>query len=458
MAAFSDQVTASTSHQDYDFVNQPDQDYFCPVTLELLSEPQQTSCCGQHLSLNAANRLTKGHMPCPLCKKQFFTTNEDKWFQRKVKELKVRCPYKTNGCFWIGEFGDLKTHSVSCTKRSWTCPFCSLVTKYDAKSAHSGVCHKTPVQCPNHCEIGTVPRCDTQKHLLACPLQLVECKFAEFGCKEKVHRNDLANHVRESAVNHLMDATLLNLQLTKEIHKKMEEKDEQIRSLQTNVAKLGSQIDDRVFFLQQDGIKHSTSVQQKVDKSTTDIQASIDAKSALVQDSIVRSVAAIQQTIQGTTSSAFCSHTFVIDNYSLRKQEGIINPCWDSGAFFCQNYKISLCIFLNGSTTAVNTHLSPFLCLWPGDFDGRLKWPIQCVVHLQMVNQEGDHSHRSVVGLVDFYEARINLDETKLIGTSYKFFRIDQLSVIRRVTQGSIFYLKNDSLIFKMDLKIIPQS
>ena len=45
--------------KEYDFVEEPSQDYICPVTLELLRDPQQTTCCGHHLSLEAATGYSK---------------------------------------------------------------------------------------------------------------------------------------------------------------------------------------------------------------------------------------------------------------------------------------------------------------------------------------------------------------------------------------------------------------
>ena len=53
---------------DFDFVKKPDQDLYCPVTLEILLEPHQTDCCGQHISEKAANRIIKDGKPCPMCK------------------------------------------------------------------------------------------------------------------------------------------------------------------------------------------------------------------------------------------------------------------------------------------------------------------------------------------------------------------------------------------------------
>ena len=64
-----------------------------------------------------------------------------------------------------------------------------------------------------------------------CPLQLVECEFANTGCEVKVPRRDLTRHMTENAQHHLMSETLLNLRLTRELHQKLEEKDQQIAEL-----------------------------------------------------------------------------------------------------------------------------------------------------------------------------------------------------------------------------------
>ena len=54
--------------KEFDFEERPSQDFFCPVSLELLLEPQQTSCCGNHLSLEVATRLRReAGKACPVC-------------------------------------------------------------------------------------------------------------------------------------------------------------------------------------------------------------------------------------------------------------------------------------------------------------------------------------------------------------------------------------------------------
>ena len=240
-----DHTSRDGASQDYDFVEQPDQDFYCPVSLEILLEPHQTDCCGQHISQKAADRLIKEGKPCPMCKDENFTTHQDKYFKRNmINKLKVRCPHKKSGCVWVGGLGDLNQHSTSCPNRKWKCQHCNFETTYEVgTNDHTPNCTKYPKPCPYRCEIGTVPRCDVEKHLLVCPLQLVECEFAQSGCDVKVPRGDLAKHMTENAQHHLMSTTLLNLRLTRELHQKMEEKDQQIVHLQQQVKEMDSKID-----------------------------------------------------------------------------------------------------------------------------------------------------------------------------------------------------------------------
>ena len=146
-----------------------------------------------------------------------------------------------------GELGDLNNHSTSCPKRPWKCQYCDLESTFDVgTNEHTPNCDQYPLSCPNQCEIGTVLRCDAEKHLLVCPLQLVECEFANVGCEVKVPRRDLTRHMTENAQHHLMSATLLNLRLTRELHQKMEEKDQQITKLQQQINNLDTKLEDQV--------------------------------------------------------------------------------------------------------------------------------------------------------------------------------------------------------------------
>ncbi len=259
-----EQITQQ-AEPDYDLVEQPDKDLYCPVTLEILVEPHQTDCCGQHISEKAAQRIIRDGKPCPMCNNAPFKTLKDKFFKRNtINKLNVRCPHKKSGCEWTGELGDLNHHTTSCPKRPWKCQYCDFESTHDiGTNDHTSCCDNYPLPCPNQCEIGTVLRSQADSHLLECPLQLVECKFAGAGCDVKVPRRDLVGHMTESVQHHLLTATLLNLQLTRELHQKMEEKDQQIVDLQKQVKQVkeqGNAIDTNI---QQLDAKVDTKFQQQ---------------------------------------------------------------------------------------------------------------------------------------------------------------------------------------------------
>ena len=96
--------------RDFDYVERPSEDFFCPVSLELLLEPQLTSCCGHHLSLEAATRLQREGKACPLCNGEQWSAVLDKYHRRKVHEVRVRCWHTDNGCAWVGEVNAIFTH------------------------------------------------------------------------------------------------------------------------------------------------------------------------------------------------------------------------------------------------------------------------------------------------------------------------------------------------------------
>ena len=70
---------------EYDFVEELTQDYLCPITLELLRDPQQSTCCGHHFSLEAVIKLQRDKKPCPVCKEPNLLTMPDKFYNRKIR-------------------------------------------------------------------------------------------------------------------------------------------------------------------------------------------------------------------------------------------------------------------------------------------------------------------------------------------------------------------------------------
>ena len=259
---------ATTGKEEYDFIEQPSQEYLCPVTFELLFHPEQTTCCGHHISNEAVTRIQRDKKPCPLCNKPNLTTMPDKFFRRKVHELKVRCSHKEGGCEWVGDLGSYDDHVKKCPKRPWSCEFCDFESMYDIVIEHLQNCVKHPIPCPNACEINTIPLSDVESHLLECPLQLVACELAHAGCSAQVARRDLPLHMKESVQQHLLSASLLNLQLTRD---KIERQDQELKKKDEEMALKDQQLveiekeakEQRERDLKETDLKYTEMVQEK---------------------------------------------------------------------------------------------------------------------------------------------------------------------------------------------------
>ena len=111
-----------TTEIEFDFIERPSKDFFCPVTFELLLTPHLTACCGNYLSERAVKRLKQEGKPCPLCKEPELATMLDKRHVRRVREVRVRCPHTARGCEWVGEVGQLNSHTDSCLMRHMEAP------------------------------------------------------------------------------------------------------------------------------------------------------------------------------------------------------------------------------------------------------------------------------------------------------------------------------------------------
>lgn len=391
---------ANSPETEYDFVVQPDQDYFCPVSLDVLCEPQQTSCCGQHISKQAVRLLLSKGKPCPLCKSETFTVHDDKYFLRKVKELKVRCPYKMSGCTWEGELGDLDLHITSCPKRPWKCQHCNFEAIYEVgASEHTPSCTKYPESCPNGCRVESIIRCDMDKHLLVCSLQLVDCEYAHAGCDVKVPRGDLAKHVTENVQHHLLSATLLNLQLSRELHHKMEEKDQQIAELEMKLAEKDSEMS--------------------------------------------RSLNHLNKLIILSTQGFSC-HDFQFTEFEKRRAN---KTTWHSPKVYSSHrgYCFKLNISLSGVWEDGTLHLVPSISSERGAYDKELKWPIRCTLQLMLINQQNDRKNLIMIFGAIFFRAGI----LKLFSlrTSAKF-------PIGRESWSE--FIADDALQFRLLLQVQP--
>ena len=393
----------------------PSEEYFCPVTFELLIDPVQTNfCCGNHLS---REQLQAEGKPCPLCEKTPLKTTDDRFFKRKVRQLKIRCHNKSAGCGWVGELGELESHlnlgslevqcdfvevecplkcgkilqrrnvkkhkSKYCVKRPFSCKYC------DYKSTHEKVvkdhwpkCQHFPKLCPNKCSTDTIERRFLQHHLQEqCLLQKIPCEFAFSGCQATVERKSMQKHLDEN----------------KDVHLKM---------TASKCKDLEAKLTDTTLAL----AKMAT---QPVFNPPPDI---------------------------------------IMNEFERRKNE---DESWFSPAFYTHvgGYKMCLNITANGWGTGKGTHVSVCVYMMKGEFDSHLKWPFKGEITVELVNQkEGGKNHEKNIGHthieeLDAYFQRVTKGERAERGWGYPQF-ISHADLYK--PEEGKEYLLNDTLIFRV--------
>ena len=215
--------------REYTFVDTPVrllEEVKCPICLQLVAEPVETSCCGQLF----CSHCIEGQKDCPTCRWEF-RTKPNNGTARLMKAFRVKCPNSEDDCEWEGDLGDVEKHTETkcsikktecpngcgdwiklqvldahvkntCTLRKVKCP-CGIEVIYsDIHTKHYATCNAFPVKCPAKCS-QVVERKYMMQHLTECPEELVTCDHAALGvCNAIVKRKDKENHVSDETAHY----------------------------------------------------------------------------------------------------------------------------------------------------------------------------------------------------------------------------------------------------------------
>ena len=376
--------------EDIDFAEEPSREFFCPVTLALLREPQQTLCCGNHISPEAVATLQKSGKPCPLCKEVNFKTLPDKFFKRIVNELKVRCPRKSVGCPWVGKLGGLERHlsldsaegectfvevacthscglriqrrmldthkATGCPQRPFKCQHCGHdATHSEITTLHYSRCEKFPLECPNKCGEKAIERRNLPSHRERCPLEVIACEFSHAGCTANLQRVKMVDHKRQSVDEHL--------------------------------AMAGKTIEQQATTLQQ-----QATMQAKTIATLQHQISSLQLEATLVKQLVAHLKPG---SLAESPSVVFIPPpTIIMTNFSQHKSAG---DTWYSPPFYSHigGYKMCLRVHANGVGVDTGTHVSVFVHLMRGEYDNDLLWPFRGWIIFELVNRRADTRHVS---------------------------------------------------------------
>ena len=124
---------------------------------------------------------------------------------------------------------------------------------------------------------------------------------------------------------------------------------------------------------------------------------------------------------------------------------------WTSDAFYSHSrgYKLCLNVEANGYGTAKGSHVSIFIYIMKGEYDGNLPWPCKAQVCVELLNQVADEGHHSY--MIDFEEEEATRVQTGETGTNgygpCSFIAHDNL---RYSITTNTQYLNDDCLFFRI--------
>ena len=318
-------------YNEYHFVEQPPDEYFCPVSFAVLLEPYQTRCCGNHLSQEAYQRLQG--QACPVCREENLTAVDDKFHKRKVLCVKVRCPHKAEGCEWEGELGSLEQH----------------LNTNSSKQLCAEECQYVDVDCPH-------------------------------SCGERFKRHALQLHVKDCM------PTMLAQEVPK-LKVIVQEQSEQIKQQGDQIKQQGDQIKQ-----QGDQIKQQGDQIKQQEDQIKQLEDQIKQDKDLIKqqgDQIKQQGDQIKQ--QGDQIKTLMKFNklvtppvdIVMDEFRKRRWT---DDEWYSFPFYSHlgGYKMCLNVCANGEGDGKGTHVSVFVYLMRGEFDDDLKWPFSGEITVQL--------------------------------------------------------------------------
>ena len=393
----------------------------CPICLELVFDPVQTSC--GHLFCGRCITRTE---TCPVDRANF-TTTPDNFNNRRLGNFKVKCPNSEKGCDWVGELREAEDHiseicphqttvkcrngcgteierehrktheATECIHRIIKCPRCPYRgTCSTVTTVHPMVCESVRLDCVAGCK-RTLTRRAMEDHLAKiCSEELVECPHKMAGCTSVVKRKDLKQHTsdKDYHLQVLVGSSTAAIQGSCRIIQRCFNPASDKNSHQDLMQSCTSAIQQFCAIIQ-----HGTSPTSGEDHH---IQALTEpytvAKRQLYE--------AIQLSRDGLRMPlAFCPWlqnkpscyplppwVFRLEGFQEKKETSYR---WFSDPVYSHfgGYKMCLSVDAYGGNNANGTFVGVYISLMRGDNDDNLKWPFNGTIKVSLLNQLEDGQH-----------------------------------------------------------------
>ena len=330
---------------------------------------------------------SKRLVDCSYCKKDFTGAT--------IEEHSAICGFEPihceNKCGQKIQRNRIRAHMVNtCSKRMIDCAYCAKSFTADTLQVHHGQCRRFPVVCPNRCspnganETATYPREDLDKHL-------VECTRSEPENNSCTFKSAGCKFVAISSAQlelHMQANLQLHLDLMCSLVHKQE----------SHIKRLNGQLE----------------------------RAQTSYNGVLVWK------------IRG-----------LVEKMAEAKKSGsalelISMPFYTSQC----GYKLQASLFVNGNGAGEDTHMSVYIKILPGEYDGILRWPFKHTVSFTLLDQAAERKNA------------INVVESFLPDPSWPNFQRpsqepDQLGFgfpkfVSHEMLGTRNYVKDDAMFIKI--------
>ena len=142
-----------------------------------------------------------------------------------------------------------------------------------------------------------------------------------------------------------------------------------------------------------------------------------------------------------TLGSKYDTITFAVSEYEKKKKQGLVSL---SPSFYTSPNGYHMRVQVN-----VGTHVSAYVSLLDGDYDGSLKWPFVGGVRFSLLNQLQDQNHRMVLANITPVKNMRKGGETRWGQT--KFISHSELA---HNSVKNTQYLKEDTLYFRVSVEV----
>ena len=236
----------------------------CIICFGLLKEPMATDRCEKMFSGEHSSRTSR---VCPACRHTPLSVSRNRAFDSIMKDLKVFCLNRKEGCSWSGHLCFEPTHrldtcdyqSITCEKecsvrvarrlmanhlakecllREIDCKFCDYKETAAEVKFHLETCPEYPIACLHGCGL-QLPQKDSNVHFFTCPEAPVPCPFVASGCDTTpVKRKEMSGHLGTSVGAHLLLLARDNQRLSEEVVELRKDREERLKQDRVEAAEM----------------------------------------------------------------------------------------------------------------------------------------------------------------------------------------------------------------------------